>query len=517
MNGETSHQEHIGPYRLLSRLGSAGNGSGGRTHASANGVGDAHRAAGPDGRDVAIRLLPPGARPDVQRMRGVLSPYVVDVLDGDPATDPPYVVSRFVPGKPLGDVVAENGPMLGADLRRFALGLAKALAAIHREGLAHGDLRPGTVLVVDGAPVVVDFGLCDGGPSEDIYAWAAVVAFAATAGDLRDTPIPEPLVPLIQAASADHPADRPSADRLAEACAALDLGPSPVSAGAAVPAPRQAPQEPAPQRAVPDREDGNDREDETGRENEAGTNAAEAPAEVPGQRTFARSIAEAAAHASARPASAPSATEPSEPTPPPAPTAAAEADGVPAFRQAAARHELAVTQGWARLLGASVVVIAVGVAVMMPVVGLVLSVAGVMLLRAVAAGTVQGWAWAVGRTVLTLVAAAAVAVAVPLGLVGISAVGGEIDALGACAFGAGAGAAVLWTAPGANGPRRRLEALFLPVARVPRRIAAAGVPLGLLALVAVVGAMSLTPSFAPMYGLQSSLESSVDRLQTALR
>ncbi|MFC6878779.1 MULTISPECIES: hypothetical protein [Actinomadura] len=506
MNGETGHQEHIGPYRLLARLGSAGSGSGGRAHAgpSGAGVGDAHRAAGPDGRDVAIRLLPPGARPDVQRMRGVLSPYVVDVLDGDPATDPPYVVSRFVPGKPLGDVVAESGPILGAGLRRFALGLAKALAAIHREGLAHGDLRPGTVLVVDGAPVVVDFGLCGGAPAEDIYAWAAVVAFAATAGDLRDTPLPEPLVPLIQAASADHPADRPSAGQLAEACAALDLGPSPVSAGAAVPAPRQAPQEPSPQPAAPDREAG------------AGTNAAEAPAWAPGQRTPAPSIAEAAAHASVRSAPAPSATEPSEPAPP-APTAAAEADGVPAFRQAAARHELAVTQGWARLLGASVVVIAVGVAVMMPVVGLVLSVAGVMLLRAVAAGTVQGWAGAVGRTVLTFVPAAAVAAAVPLGLVGISAVGGEIDALGACAFGAGAGAAVLWTVPGANGPRRRLEALFLPVARVPRRIALAGVPLGLLALVAVVGAMSLTPSFAPMYGLQSSLESSVDRLQTALR
>src|SRR5437868_9908436 len=111
MSGETSHQEYIGPYKLLSRLG--------------GGIGAVHRAAGPDGRDVAIRLLPPGAVPDVARMRDVLSPYVVDVLDGEPAGPSPYVVSRFVPGRPLAEHVAEQGPMGGAVLRRMALGLAK--------------------------------------------------------------------------------------------------------------------------------------------------------------------------------------------------------------------------------------------------------------------------------------------------------------------------------------------------------------------------------------------------------
>src|SRR5437868_10418147 len=167
MSGETSHQEYIGPYKLLSRLG--------------GGIGAVHRAAGPDGRDVAIRLLPPGAVPDVARMRDVLSPYVVDVLDGEPAGPSPYVVSRFVPGRPLAEHVAEQGPMGGAVLRRMALGLAKALAAIHQVGLAHGDLGPGTVLVVDGAPVVIDFGLTGGGDAPgDVASWGTAVAFAAT-------------------------------------------------------------------------------------------------------------------------------------------------------------------------------------------------------------------------------------------------------------------------------------------------------------------------------------------------
>ncbi|MGH3242618.1 MAG: hypothetical protein ACRDNL_19740, partial [Spirillospora sp.] len=57
--------------------------------------------------------------------------------------------------------------------------------------------------------------------------------------------------------------------------------------------------------------------------------------------------------------------------------------------------------------------------------------------------------------------------------------------------------------------------MFLSVARRPRRIAAAGIVLGALALAVVVGVLTLTPSFSPMYGLQSSLESTMDRLQNA--
>ncbi|QKG25887.1 serine/threonine protein kinase with WD40 repeats, partial [Actinomadura verrucosospora] len=212
MSGETSHQEHIGPYRLLAR---AGGGDGVR------------RATGPDGRDVAIRLLPPGAAPDIERMRAVLSPYAADVLDGETGVRRPYVVSRFVPGRPLAEVVAEQGPMSGDALRRMAVGLAKALAAVHRAGLAHGELGPGTVLVVDGAPVVVDFGLTAGahGPG-DVHAWAATVTFAATGRfEVPPDALPADLRPLVAAAADPDPAARPDAERLAEAASGLVVRP----------------------------------------------------------------------------------------------------------------------------------------------------------------------------------------------------------------------------------------------------------------------------------------------------
>ncbi|TDB92130.1 hypothetical protein E1266_25285 [Actinomadura sp. 7K534] len=417
--------ERIGAYRLLTRPG--------------GGTGAVRRAAGPDGRDVAIRLLPPDAAPDIARMREVLSPYVVDVLDGEPAGPQPYVVARFVPGRPLAETVAEQGPVAGAELRRLAFGLAKALDAVHATGLAHGRLGPETILVVDGAPVVVDFGLdADADAAGDVRAWAAAVTFAATgtsAEGTRTEGLPADLRPLVAAAAATDPAARPAAAALVEALSRLDLP------------------------AVP----------------------------------------------SARPSA-----EPLSPRPVPAPGPhAGEREPGTALR---ARGP-AVARGWARLLAAMVVVIAVALAVIAPIAGLLLTLGAVTLLRA---------AWepsrplALGRTLLTVPYAAAATVAVPLGLVAVSAFGGEIDSLSAAAFGAGAGAAVLWTGPGVSAPRRQLELMFLPVVRRPRRLAAAVAVLGGLALLAGVGALALTPSFSPMYGLQGSVEGTMDRLQTAV-
>ncbi|MFF5259138.1 hypothetical protein ACFY4C_09335 [Actinomadura viridis] len=453
MSRETRHQEHIGPYRLLARV--------------AGGVGVVHRAADPDGRDVAIRLLPPGAY-DIAAMRSVLSPYVVDVLDGDDAADPPYVVSRFVPGRPLDEWL--TGPLQGAGLRQMALGLARALAALHLAGLAHGDLRPDHILVVDGAPVVIDFGLVPGDPGGDLRAWAANVAFAATADPrclaaadpaaAAGEAVPAPLRALLRAAA--DPAGALTAAELAESVAALTLDDAPAGPARDA-APRAAVEEP-PHPETP-----------------------EAVPEVVPQVVPQSGAGAAEAGRGAEPSAAASA-------------------------ERARAHELAVARAWARLLTVMVVVIAVGAAIAVPPAGIVLSLAAVTVLR----GTSAGWAAGVARTAVTVPYAAAAAVAVTLGLAGMSMFRVEVDPLGACAFGAGAAAGVLWAAPGVTGPRRHLEEVFASVARAPRRIAVAGVVLGALALVAVVAAISLTPSLAPLYGLQSSLESGVARLQASL-
>ncbi|MGK5558716.1 hypothetical protein ACSNOI_44650, partial [Actinomadura kijaniata] len=64
--------------------------------------------------------------------------------------------------------------------------------------------------------------------------------------------------------------------------------------------------------------------------------------------------------------------------------------------------------------------------------------------------------------------------------------------------------------------RRRLEEAFLGLAESPRRIAVAGVALGLLAFAVIVASVSWHPSFTPLYGLQSSVENTLSRIQISL-
>jgi serine/threonine protein kinase len=197
--------EHAGPYRLLEFLGEGG-------------MGVVRRALGHDDREVAIKLLKPEltgnadfrhrlAR-EVDTMRRVRSPYVAEVLDADVSAQRPYVVTRFIQGLPLDDAVRAGGPLHGEPLRRVAAGLAEALVAIHGAGVVHRDLKPNNVMLVDGSPVVIDFGIAHAvdatrltrlgqvvgtpgymgpeiiegtmpGPAVDVYGWAATVTFAA--------------------------------------------------------------------------------------------------------------------------------------------------------------------------------------------------------------------------------------------------------------------------------------------------------------------------------------------------
>ncbi|MFC5184692.1 serine/threonine-protein kinase [Actinomadura harenae] len=514
MSGETSHQEHIGPYRLLSRLDWPS--------------GVVHRAADASGRDVAIRMLPPGADLDVARMRAVLSPYVVDVLDGDPGARPPYVVSRLVPGRPLAETVAGDGPLRGATLRSLAVALAKAVAAIHRAGLGHGSLGPRSVLVVDGAPVVVDFGLVADpeGPAGDVRAWAETVLFAATGREgasLEAPGVPDALRGLLRAATTMDLSARPNAEELVAAASALDLGPAPE-----VPAPAPYPEAPATGGfpavmsgtggyAMPTLEGTGGFPTPT----LEGTGGFPMPT-LEGTGGFAVPAMDTGGFPMPAPIGTggfpgPAATPDVATAAPPRAYENDAAVGSGRHAGTADVHELAVVRGWARLLAVLVIVIAGCVAVMMPVVGLTVSALAVTLLRLTRARGAFGRVEALGRTILSLPYAAVFAVGVPLMVVGVAAVGLELSTLGASALGAGAGTIALWTAPGAGGARRALESAFEPLAWRPGTVAVAGLVLGVLTLAGLVAAMSFTPSFAPLYGLQSSLEATLSRFQNSLR
>ena len=526
----------IGPYRGLSHLGSGG-------------MGVVYRGVDPAGRDVAIKVLKPEIADDptalrrlareVDMMRRVRSPHVADVLDGDVTADHPYVVTRFVPGRPLDEVVAFRGHLRGGALRLLALGLAKALMAIHEAGVVHRDLKPSNVMLVDGEPVVIDFGIAQafdstrltqtgmvaGTPgylapevfdeeratsASDVHAWAATVAFAATGrppfgqgglevvffniinGRAQLAGVPEPLLGVVRSALAREPGRRPSAAALVQEITALDMEPD---AGSG-------------QVTTPDLPDPASR----GHEAAPARDTAQAPAMgVP---------------------------QPPPTVPPPGPHGSA-APWTAAPRTSSQAHgpagELAVAPAWSRLFSYLVVATMVGIAIMMPVVGLALALAGAFVLQAgdAAAGRPADGAGVVrllteplskpatlargaAITALTVPYAGVCAVVVTLGLVSLVVAGLQPNVLGACAWGVGASVYVLWAGPGVRGPRRQLARIFGKVAPEPRGIALVSVVMGTLAFAAVVGAVSVMPSFEPVDRLDYMLAKPLDRLQQAL-
>src|SRR5690242_4235548 len=248
----------IGGYRLRARLG-------------AGGMGRVYLGLSPAGRAVAIKVVHPDLASDadflrrfgqeVAAARAVSGIYTAPVVASGLNERPPWLATAFVPGPPLDQVVAENGPLPEKALWPLLAGLIEALQAIRACGVVHRDLKPANVLLATDGPRVIDFGIAraaDGtsltaagvvlgtpgymspeqaegrgaGPASDVFALGCVVAYAATGTGPFGTGtaaailyrvvhaepvldgVPPRLRPVVAACLAKDPVARPSLRRL---------------------------------------------------------------------------------------------------------------------------------------------------------------------------------------------------------------------------------------------------------------------------------------------------------------
>jgi outer membrane protein assembly factor BamB/serine/threonine protein kinase len=249
----------LGSYTIQGRLGEGG-------------MGTVYLGTTAAGRRVAIKVIRADfAREDhfrarfrreAESARRVARFCTAEVVDADPEAEQPYLVTEYIDGPTLAEVVSSGGPMSTADLERLAVSVAAALTAIHGAGVVHRDLKPSNVLLSRLGPRVIDFGIAramdattnlsqdlrqigtpafmapeqvQGGEittKADIFAWGGIVTYAGTGqypfGDApthvllyravyeppRLDGLEERLRAVVERAMSKEPTDRPSAQDL---------------------------------------------------------------------------------------------------------------------------------------------------------------------------------------------------------------------------------------------------------------------------------------------------------------
>ncbi|WP_217555278.1 serine/threonine-protein kinase [Streptomyces sp. GbtcB6] len=262
-----------GRYRVVARLGRGGMGVVWRAVDEVLGREVAVKelraytdSAGPELADLRLRMQREARAAARVRHRGVVVVHDIAEVDGRP-----LIVMELVDGPSLDDLLRERGTLGAQEAARVGAEVMDALAAAHRAGVLHRDVKPGNILLDrSGRVVLTDFGIAtmadpgDGsathltgsgelvgsldylaperakgvapGPASDVWALGAAL-YAAVEGAspfhrtstfstltaIVDEPLPEPrragpLAPVLRRLMDKRPDARPDAE---EACGLL--------------------------------------------------------------------------------------------------------------------------------------------------------------------------------------------------------------------------------------------------------------------------------------------------------
>jgi serine/threonine-protein kinase len=156
---ESRVDQHIGPWRLLRRIGQGGMGV----------VYEVERDDGAYRMRGAMKLLRRGAdsalavrrfRYERQILASLRHPNIAALLDGGMSdSGQPYLVMEFVDGLPITEAARDRSLDVRARVR-LMLGVCAAVSHAHARLVVHRDLKPGNILVDgDGTVRLLDFGI----------------------------------------------------------------------------------------------------------------------------------------------------------------------------------------------------------------------------------------------------------------------------------------------------------------------------------------------------------------------
>ena len=141
------------------------------------------------GRPVAVKLIYPAFandagfrrrfRLEVEAGRKVGGFHAAHVVEADPDAERPWMVTAFVAGPSLDQVLSEGEALPLDRVRVLGAGVAEALGAIHAAGLIHRDLKPSNILLAEDGPHVIDFGVARAIDASGVTARSGTTGFMA--------------------------------------------------------------------------------------------------------------------------------------------------------------------------------------------------------------------------------------------------------------------------------------------------------------------------------------------------
>ena len=90
---------------------------------------------------------------------GLIHPNIVAVYDTGLDGNTAYLVMELLSGPSLREMIADQGFLEFGDGLAIARQVADALAAAHRIGIVHRDIKPGNIMMQNEVPKIVDFGI----------------------------------------------------------------------------------------------------------------------------------------------------------------------------------------------------------------------------------------------------------------------------------------------------------------------------------------------------------------------
>nr|MDT0526365.1 serine/threonine-protein kinase [Streptomyces sp. DSM 41633] len=96
---------------------------------------------------------------EIESARRVGGFHTAAVVDSDATSERPWLVTEYIAGPSLHDVLKQYGAMPPRTLHTLALGVAEALEGIHSCDIIHRDLKPSNIIISTTGPRVIDFGI----------------------------------------------------------------------------------------------------------------------------------------------------------------------------------------------------------------------------------------------------------------------------------------------------------------------------------------------------------------------